>query len=336
MSGPTLADLRAAKNVLAERWLRSADDAPVVATFALGRAVAGARQQVHAIGIGRKHVEGKRTAARCVRVHVLQKLAASIVPESHRIPEEIDGIPTDVVVSPHAFLLAAACGTASQPQRPLRPGVSLSGPRTTAGTLGCFVTDRGGDPRTFLLTCSHVLADSASAVGESVFQPALGDGGTAGGVIATLERWTPVLTAQELEVDGAVAALEADQDFDATICSLVQPQGTTVPQLMLSVVKRGRASTPVSPTQEGFISDRDLDVRVAVPGGGMISYLDQFRVEPSDPAARFSQGGDSGSLIIEAGGSRAIGLLFGGDPGGSYSLATPIKRVLDRLKVDLV
>jgi hypothetical protein len=336
MSGPTLADLRAAKNVLAERWLRSADDAPVVATFALAQAVAGARAHVHGVGIGRKQVEGKRTSVRCVRVHVLQKLAASAVPEIDRVPDEIDGIPTDVVVSPHAFLLATACGTVSQPQRPLRPGVGLSGPRTTAGTLGCFVTDRGGDPRSFLLTCSHVLADTSSVVGEAVFQPALGDGGAAGDIIATLERFTPVLTVQEVDVDGAVAVLEANQDFDATICSLVQPQGTTAPQLMLSVVKRGRSSTPASPTQEGFISDRDLDVRVAVPGGGMISYIDQFRVEPSDPNAKFSQGGDSGSLIIEAGGTRAVGLLFAGDPGGSYSLATPIKRVLDRLQVDLV
>jgi hypothetical protein len=336
MAAPTLEDLRGAKATLRDRLLYSVDDAPLVATFALLQAIDASGAHIHGIGIGRKRVAGKRTSTRCVRVHVLQKLTLAAIPTASRIPAEIDGVPTDVVVSPHAFLLATACGAAAERQRPLRPGMGLSGPRTTAGTIGCFVKDRDGDQRTFLLSCSHVLADSNAVVGDPVFQPALGDGGGAADSFGTLERWTPVLTEAEVDVDAAVATLADDEEFELEVCSLVRPQGTTAPQLMLSVCKRGRSSTPVAPIQKGFITDRDLNIRVAVPGGGNALYTNQFRIKPSDPNEPFSHGGDSGALILEVGGTRAVGLLFAGDPGGSYSLATPIKRVLDRLGVDLI
>ena len=53
----------------------------------------------------------------------------------------------------------------------------------------------------------------------------------------------------------------------------------------------------------------------------------------------FSQGGDSGSLIVDAD-RRAVGLLFAGsDQGGSngkgLTYANPLRAVLEALKVDL-
>ena len=47
----------------------------------------------------------------------------------------------------------------------------------------------------------------------------------------------------------------------------------------------------------------------------------------------FSAAGDSGSLILERGTNRAIGLLFGGSP--SHTIANHIGDVLRALKVTL-
>jgi hypothetical protein len=270
-------------------------------------------------------------------MHVLQKLPDELVAPEDRIPPEIDGIPTDVVVSPRAFLLAGSpCVPRNVPQRPLRGGIGISGPRTTAGTLGCFVRLRNGDPRAFLLTCSHVLADAAATIGDRVVQPALADGGTlAGHAVAELSVHTSVLGEPEVEVDAALAVLLDQAGFEPEICGLVRPQGTRAPAIGLGVERRGRSTPAGGPVARGRISDRDLDVSVAVPGGGTILYQDHFRVEPLQSGTSFSVGGDSGSLILERNGPRAVGLLVGGDPGGSYSIATPIRRVLDRFEVDL-
>jgi hypothetical protein len=72
---------------------------------------------------------------------------------------------------------------------------------------------------------------------------------------------------------------------------------------------------------------------------GNLRFDDQIEIEGAE-AGPFSQGGDSGSLIVNKQG-RAVALLFsGGDQGGSngrgLTYANPISKVLDHLKVDLV
>lgn len=49
---------------------------------------------------------------------------------------------------------------------------------------------------------------------------------------------------------------------------------------------------------------------------------------------KFSDSGDSGSLIVEKTSRKAVGLLFAGGTG--YTLANPIQAVLKALKVSLV
>jgi hypothetical protein len=338
MSGPTLADLRAAKRRLARRFLSPAVSPPMTAFVSLEAAVDAAGAQIHAVGIGRKHVEGKKTSTRCVRFHVLQKLPRAMLARRHRIPSSIDGIPTDVVVTPRAVLLAAqACPAGAVEQRPLRGAIGISGPRTTAGTLACFIRLRNGAPGTFLLTCSHVLADGQATVGDPVVQPALADGGSvAKNSVASLEMFTGVLSAAAVDVDAAVAKLLDGVAFDPEICGLGRPQGTKAPQQGLGVERKGKSTAAGSPSILGSISEPDCDISIAVPGGGTVLYQDQFRIEPLSPTGPFSVGGDSGSLILQSGSTRAVGMLVGGDPGGSFSVATPIQRVLDRFEVDLL
>src|SRR6266851_10407544 len=101
-------DLLEAKQVLSVRLLSASAERRVVGRFPSLRvmdAVAAAQRNVHAVGIGRKIVEGTITDQPCVRLYVVQKLANSVLSADDVLPAAIDGIVTDVIESPPAFLV---------------------------------------------------------------------------------------------------------------------------------------------------------------------------------------------------------------------------------------
>jgi hypothetical protein len=65
---------------------------------------------------------------------------------------------------------------------------------------------------------------------------------------------------------------------------------------------------------------------------GMLTFEDQVLVRGD--AAGFSDGGDSGSLIVDRESGRATGLLIGGSP--QFAIANHIGDVLHALNVKLV
>ncbi len=70
-----------------------------------------------------------------------------------------------------------------------------------------------------------------------------------------------------------------------------------------------------------------------------ITFDNQIEIEGAGSGA-FSEGGDSGSLVVDAD-LKGVGLLFaGGEQGGSngkgLTYANPLKNVLDALKVNLL
>jgi hypothetical protein len=80
-------------------------------------------------------------------------------------------------------------------------------------------------------------------------------------------------------------------------------------------------------------------VVVEFSAGLLLRFDNQFEVEGAGKHP-FSRGGDSGSLIVEAGPRLAVGLLFAGtDSGGGneqgLTYANPLRTVLDALAVDL-
>ena len=55
------------------------------------------RRNVVGIGIGRKFTKGKARTEQCVRFYVEMKIAKQAVPKDDLLPEQIGGIPTDVI-----------------------------------------------------------------------------------------------------------------------------------------------------------------------------------------------------------------------------------------------
>jgi hypothetical protein len=101
------------------------------------------------------------------------------------------------------------------------------------------------------------------------------------------------------------------------------------------VAKVGRTTG----TTRGRVTAFEMDNVLVNYDLGLIRFDNQIEIEGAE-AGPFSQGGDSGSLIVNAA-RQAVALLFaGGDVGGSngqgLTYANPIAAVFDALNVELL
>jgi hypothetical protein len=190
-----------------------------------------------------------------------------------------------------------------------------------------------------ILSNNHVLANENKAKkGDHILQPAVFDGGQEPEhKVGELHRFVRLKKAGTNFVDCAVASIDGAIKFNhRTLTDLGKLSGLGDPVLAEEgkVGKVGRTTG----TTKGRVSAFELDNVVVGYGLGFLKFDNQVEIEGAG-SGPFSQGGDSGSLIVDAG-NRAVALLFaGGDQGGSngqgFTYANPIRAVLDALKVDL-
>jgi len=293
-----------------------------------------ARPNVTATGVGYKMSGGRRTKTLSIVCSVVRKLPASALAADDLVPATIQGVPTDVVETGRIRALQAPIGRF----RPAPGGVSIGHRDITAGTLGCLVR-KGG--QTFILSNNHVLADSnAAQIGDPILQPGPFDGGSlATDHIANLEAFVPItflapeppsecpfaraviaalnagcrliasqtryrivsLQAQDNLVDAAIARPLSAADVRDEILGIGSIQGTAQGTLGMAVKKSGRTTGVTT----GEILQVDVTVDVQYGAGQVARFTDQLL------AGAMSQGGDSGSAVLE-GGNRLVGLLFAG------------------------
>ncbi len=225
--------------------------------------------------------------------------------------------------------------------RPLQIGQSVGHHRITAGTLGAFVR-AAGQPQAplMMLSNNHVLANENRARrGDAIVQPGpLDDGTRPADTVAQLERFVRLKRQGNL-VDAAVATLA--EGMEARLRALRglggSLRGVATPELLdegLAVMKVGRTTGAT----RGRVTAFELDDVVVAFTIGNIAFDDQIEIEGAGDAG-FSDGGDSGSLIVDAQ-RRAVGLLFagsdvGGRNGRGLTYANPVGAVLSALKVEL-
>jgi hypothetical protein len=144
-------------------------------------------------------------------------------------------------------------------------------------------------------------------------------------------------------IDAALAAVAAGVDIDAGLLrAILAGQDRQLAGLGPEFVDEGTVVHKIGRTTgatEGRVTAFDLDNVVVAYDTGNLRFDNQIEIEGSGNAA-FSDGGDSGSLIVD-GEMRAIALLFaGGDTGGSNGLgltyANPIRTVLSSLNATLL
>lgn len=263
-----------------------------------------------------------------VRIYVRELLSDQV------IPEQFEGLPTDVIEVGEIEVDEIIAAQGPEPLRPTPCGVSVGHPAITAGTLGCLVK-RGENH--YILSNNHVLAASnAAEPGDRVLQPGPADGGMPpDDEIATLEPYQEIdFTGGPNHIDAAIA-LVGDCNQTIVLPKIMEigiprttPRDATFDQ---TVQKRGRTTRHTV----GVVVDISADVRVNFSHRGSAWFEDQIVVKSND-SNPFSRGGDSGSLIVDAGTCEPVGLLFANSRQAALTIANPIDLVLQHYGVTIV
>lgn len=227
------------------------------------------------------------------------------------------------------------------PRITVRPGVSCGHYRITAGTLGGFVED---NDNYYIISNNHVLANSNQCFGgDRILQPGPDDINGSFNVIGHLHRWYPLSKEGTNSIDAAIATFSDEVDFfepwDYAGIGRIKKTPVTDRFGVTRVIKRGR-TTGVT---RGRVSAFELD-GVTINYGSrrnpaVVTYDDQIEVVGDPPATPFSDGGDSGSFIIDRDTMKPYALLYGGGPddqGIDRTLAHFMPTVLKAMKVKLV
>ncbi len=226
-------------------------------------------------------------------------------------------------------------------KRPLLIGGSVGHYNITAGTLGGFVVNRSGTKNPMILSNNHVLADeNAGVAGDSILQPGPYDRARkVEDKVGELTRFVPLRRGRINRVDSAVATLNTGIRHDASQIKGVGALRGVAPDGQLDVgdlvMKAGRTTGVTT----GRVTAIELDNVVVGYDLGNVRFDNQIEIEGTGSSS-FSDGGDSGSLIVNGEAFAEAQLFAGGDQGGSngkgLTYATPIRAVLDALKVDLI
>lgn len=251
-----------------------------------------------------------------VLVYVKAKLPKNRISSQETIPSLVNGLPTDVI--PVGEIVA---------YRPIQCGGSVAHVKSTAGTLGCLVTQAQSNGR-FILSNNHVLANANNArIGDEIIEPGPADGGTS--PIAHLFDFEPIKFGNGINsYDAAIAKLINEEDVVPAIQGIGNLTPTTkLGSLHLSVQKRGRTTLHTL----GVITDISADIVIRY-GNNQACFEDQLAIV--GVGGHFAQPGDSGSLIVDAADRDPVALLLGGS--SSRVFASPIEEILNRFKVKIV
>lgn len=327
------------------------------------------KRNVVGVGLGYKISQEVNTGELSLVVSVTHKVDPSALAAEDLVPQELDGVKTDVVATGilRAFqrrpatspgsVEAPAEGLGSRDRwRPVvPPGVTIGHYRITAGTFGCLV--RRGEER-FILSNNHVLADVNNGhEGDAILQPGPADGGAMDDRIATLADYVPL--------DFGTAPPECPSaELSAKLLNYVA--GAFGSRHRLQAVKRSEGVNRVDaalarPLSPDLVSNEILYIGVPTGSGtatlgmevqktgrttghtrGTITQIDAtLRIDYHGPTALFtgqlvaspmSQPGDSGSAVLDME-RRVVGLLFAGSD--AATIINPMDEVLSALNVEL-
>lgn len=172
-----------------------------------------------------------------------------------------------------------------------------------------------------IMSNNHVLAcENAAHIGDPIIQQGDYDGGrNPEDIVAHLEAYTKIKKEGNL-TDVAFAKLCVD--YDPSIFGVpVVNTAVTIPEIGMLVQKTGRTTGHTIGKVIGIDASSSIWYDI-----GECSFEDQILIEDLPGMPYFSDGGDSGSLILDLDG-HPVGLLFAG--GGNVTLANKLTRILE-------
>lgn len=316
---------------------------------------------VISVGIGYKTVKGAKTDTLAIIVGVQIKLPESLLQPQDVVPQDLEGVPTDVVqVGRIEVIPPRAPVPRGKRIRPVKPGYSIGNKEITAGTLGCIVY-RDGAP--YFLSNAHVFVPDPTkpeAAIHDIIQPGAYDGGThPEDWVASLKEYAhiqaisslsecPVSTGLVLAlnilsqkilrresffwagaskqianlIDAAIAIPVTD--FELEVEGIGVPTGMVEAELGMPVIKSGR-TTEVT---VGKVTQVDMTTAVGYGNMNLAVFDDQIAIQGDDEQP-FCQGGDSGSVVFQKETSDLCGLLFAGSETENLTIVNRMQNVVD-------
>ena len=283
---------------------------------------------VHAVSIGYKEINGVKTDKLAIVIHTRKKQGEDFIPLNQRIPPSLNGFPTDVVEMPPFDYIPTEfdeddvdpSNIDGKKYRPVPGGVEIYMPRTeinggicTSGMYAQSIKEGDSASDLYLLTNAHCLRE----VNQAVMQP-ISDSPEE--LIAFSSR-----IIDNDRIDGGIAKMTSYENADPfTIVDLGQITGVydiTFDNLGDKVVKRGRTSgITIGVIDYVFVT--------------IIDKKDQIVVRGEVP---FAEPGDSGSVVLMYEGeheNNVMGLLWGGVL--NYAILSPIRAVSEELEIALI
>lgn len=249
--------------------------------------------------------------------HVLANSNDALIGDAILQPGPADGgqNPADIVARLERFIPLRYIEDAQTPLPGNGNGNGTPTPVPTNPSLGGCASVLGG--------ASQVLNMLArmSGSGVRVVATASSQALTAQGAPQTSNVQT---TTSDNSVDAALARPVDPALFTGDILGIGKIDGTKAPQIGMAVRKAGRTTGYT----QSMITLLNATVNVGystINGPRTARFVGQIITQP------MSQGGDSGSLIVDGAENRAVGLLFAGSP--MATIFTPIDIVLAALNV---
>lgn len=262
----------------------------------------------------------------------------------------IAGLPSVLDQVPVAIEVTGMFYARSDPKTRARPapvGFSVGHPDITAGTIGARVKKTDGS--VYILSNNHVLANSnAASLGDNSLQPGPADGGKdPDDKIGDLSAFQAIVfsTSASNTMDAAISLSSTANlgnstpidDGYGTPNSVIFGDGDSNGLfdnknnlLNLNVQKYGR-TTKLTKSQ---ITEINVTVTVCYAGVFVCTKSARFIDQIAIGGGSFSDGGDSGSLIVtDNTGRNPVGLLFAGST--TRTIANRIDLVLQHFNVSI-
>ena len=284
------------------------------------------QKNIVGVGISEKISKRKRTGKIGMTFYVEKKIDLSELPEDALIPKVFampSGSRKDIITDVIEIGKMVPQTTASGIK--LQPGFAICHSKSGLGTIGAVVTD---GKQNYLLSNCHVLALNGKAKkGDVIIQPK-SDTDTTGPTVAQLKMFKTFISGEGFTNDVDCAIASPNKELITAVIPAIKgnilSQGVIKPKRGMQVFKVG-ASTGKTRSE---IIDADFIVKIDYADIGEVRFVNQILCK------RYTDGGDSGALVVDAKTGKAVGLHFAG--GAKGSVCNPIQKVLDAMNVKLV
>jgi len=290
---------------------------------------------VTGVGLGSKEVDDRPTGELVIKVFVREKRSLEEIPAEERIPAEIEGLRTDVVVGGDVIRIVdppgaiITRGTEDIRYRPLLGGGHFRrAGAERGGTMGCVLRDLADPTRFYGLTNHHVvdLPEVAPLVAGTsrAGQPT---GKSSASRCCDDLVGTYIGGAETPDRDEALVRLDPGIQFQAEVLEIGPITGThTISQGealpgTYKVRKRGSRTRLTGGTVRAVeMTTGAADNRIVVKPNA--------HPAPGTQTVFFAFEGDSGSVLLNEA-AEIVGLVFGRDDAGN-GYALPIANVVTR------